>query len=416
MFFALIVSACSAGTPNLTETEQAIVELRANFIDQGRLTKEALNRAAIEGIVAYLDDPYTAYLDPVHYTNFSNSLFEAGQQDYEGIGASVQQFNDQIVIVGPMPDSPASRAGLEPGDVILEIDGRNIHGLTLDDAVGLIRGPKDSTVMLTVRRIGSLTAMDVPVIRDTIPITSVLARLQQEDIGYISLATFDAVSAALLRDGIVGLRSAGAKGLILDLRDNGGGLLDSAVEILSEFVETGTACLGCNVGGEPDSLDVTGNGSAYDLPLVVLVNGLSASASEIVAGALQAHGRGLVVGTTTFGKGSVNLLMPLASGAGLYITTSRWQTPDGRLIEGKGIVPDVVVGDTLDMAANQRIAGLANSLCVGYAAERDNLAGQNRLIETLDGLCNLGPPPASALEVDEQLNVAVDELRKMLDL
>jgi carboxyl-terminal processing protease len=416
MFFALVVSACSVGTPNLTETEQAIVELRANFIDQARLTEEALNRAAIEGIVAYLDDPYTAYLDPVHYTNFSNSLFEAGQQDYEGIGASVQQFNDQIVIVGPMPDSPASRAGLEPGDVILEIDGRNIHGLTLDEAVGLIRGPKDSTVMLTVRRIGSLAAMDVPVTRDTIPITSVLARLQQEDIGYISLATFDAVSAALLRDGIVGLRSAGAKGLILDLRDNGGGLLDSAVEILSEFVEAGTVCLGCNVGGEPDSLDVTGNGSAYDLPLVVLVNGLSASASEIVAGALQAHGRGLVVGTTTFGKGSVNLLMPLASGAGLYITTSRWQTPDGRLIEGKGIVPDVVVGDTLDMAANQRIAGLANSLCVGYATERDNLAGQNRLIETLDGLCNLGPPPASALEVDEQLNVAVDELRKILDL
>jgi carboxyl-terminal processing protease len=389
--------------------------LRSNFIDQSRLTDEELNKAAIEGIVEYLDDPYTSYLDSEQYANFSDSLFEAGRQDYEGIGASVQQLDDQIVIIGPMPNSPASRAGVMPGDVILEIDGREIAGLTLEEAVNLIRGPKDSTVVLTVRRLGSLVPMEIDVIRDTIPLTNVLARMQQDNIGYISLATFDALTADLLRKGIAELRDEGAEGLILDLRDNGGGLLDSAVAVLSEFVETGAVCLGCNAGGDPDFLSVSGEGTAYHIPLVVLVNGLSASASEIVAGAIQDHGRGTVVGTTTFGKGSVNLLIPLESGAGLYITISRWETPNGRLIEGEGIVPDVVAGRTLDVAANQRIAGLASILCVAFVDERDSLESQEELVEALDGVCNLGSTAEAAPQVDEQLDVAVAELHKLLD-
>lgn len=410
-----VVAACSSGSTDLAETEQAIDELRLNFIDQSRLTDEELNKAAIEGIVEYLDDPYTSYLDPEQYTNFSDSLFEAQEQDYEGIGASVQQLDDQIVIIGPMPNSPAIRAGVKPGDVILKIDGQDIAGLTLEEAVNLIRGPKDSTVVLTIRRVGSLASMDISVMRDTIPITNVLARMQQDNVGYVSLATFDSLTAALLREAIAALRGQGAEGLILDLRDNGGGLLDSAVTVLSEFVEEGAVCLGCNVGADPDFLSVSGEGTAYDLPLVVLVNGLSASASEIVAGAIQDHDRGTVVGTTTFGKGSVNLLAPLESGAGLYITISRWETPNGRLIEGEGIVPDVVAGRVLDIAANQRIAGLANSLCLAYADERDNLEGQNELLEALDGVCDLGSTNGDASQIDEQLDVALLELHKLLD-
>ena len=410
-----VLSACSSSGVDLTETEQAIAELRSNFIDQERLSDEELNRAAIEGIVEYLDDPYTSYLDPERYTDFSDSLFEAVREDYEGIGASVQQLGDQIVILGPMPNSPASRAGIKPGDVVLEIDGESIRGLTLEETVGLIRGPKDSTVVLTVRRAGSLVPMDIPVVRDTIALTSVFARMQQDDIGYVSLATFDVQTAELLREGIAGLRAQGAKGLILDLRYNGGGLVDSAVDVLSEFVEEGAVCLGCSPGGESDQRNVTGEGTAYDMPLVVIVNGLSASASEIIAGAVQDHERGLVVGTTTFGKGSVNLLTPLDSGAGLYMTISRWRTPNGRRIEGEGIVPDVVVGDAVDVAASQRIASLAASLCQAFDDERDALASQDALVEALDGVCSVSATPRVAPQTDEQLDVAVDTLRMLLD-
>jgi carboxyl-terminal processing protease len=253
------------------------------------------------------------------------------------------------------------------------------------------------------------------VVRDTIELTSVCARIQESGVGYIRLNSFDKVAVAGLITGIADLRAEGMQGLILDLRNNSGGLVDAAVGVLNEFVPEGLVCTGCNPGAEEDLRRVTGEGSAFDLPLVVLVNAFSASASEIVAGALQDHDRATVIGTTTFGKGSVNILAPLESGSGLYVTTSRWGTPGGRLIEGEGIEPDIAVGAGLDVLAAQRIGAASRTLCEAFEEERAGLAGQDALIVALDDLCNLDVTAVDDPLEDDVLAVAVTELRKLID-
>jgi carboxyl-terminal processing protease len=239
--------------------------------------------------------------------------------------------------------------------------------------------------------------------------------MQQDGVGYIRLNAFDAVTTPGLIQAIADLRETGAKGLILDLRNNTGGLVSAAVGVLSEFVSEGLVCTGCNPGEEEDLLRVSGNGSAFDLPLVVLVNSFSASASEIVAGALQDHDRATIIGTTTFGKGSVNLLLELETGSGLYVTVARWFTPDGQVIEGRGITPDIVVGANVDIQSVQRLGALTQSLCVALADEREKLEGQDLFVEALDGLCMLEVTSSDEPLTDEQLDRAVIELGKLLD-
>jgi carboxyl-terminal processing protease len=416
MFAAISLAAVACGDdPSpMADTEEVVDELRDVYIDQDALTDAALNRAAIQGILEYLDDPYTSYLDPERYEEFTASLVGTGEV-FEGIGAEVAVRDDNLMIVGPLPNSPAIRAGVKPGDIVLAVDGRSVEGFDLLAAVELIRGPKDSTVVLTILHVGALRPVEISVVRDTIELTSVLARIQESGVGYIRLSSFDEVAVAGLITGIADLRAEGMQGLILDLRNNSGGLVDAAVGVLSEFVPEGLVCTGCNPGAEEDLRGVTGEGSAFDLPLVVLVNAFSASASEIVAGALQDHGRATVIGTTTFGKGSVNILAPLESGSGLYVTTSRWRTAKGRLIEGEGIQPDVAVGAGLDVLAVQRVGAASRTLCETFEEERAGLAGQDALIVAVDGLCNRDVTAVDVPLEDDALMVAVNELRKLID-
>lgn len=412
---SLVLAACGGDDPSpLAETEEVVEQLRELYIDTSSLSDDQINKAAIKGILDFIDDPYTSYLEPERFTDFTDSLAGAGAT-FEGIGAEVSVRDGQVMIVGPLPGSPAIKAGIEPGDIVLEVDGQATAGLDLLQAVELIRGPKDSTVVLTILRAGSLRPLDIAVVRDTIELTSVLARMQENSVGYIRLNSFDAVTSAQMIQGIADLRETGAKGLILDLRNNTGGLVASAAEVVSEFVEDGIVCTGCDPGGEEDLLRVSGTGTAYDLPLVVLVNGFSASASEIVAGALQDHGRALIIGTTTFGKGSVNLLLPLESGSGLYVTVARWFTPGGQVIEGNGITPDIVVGNNVNVKSAQRLGALTQSLCVAFDEESENLDGQELFVEALDGLCNLEATSDSGPLTDQQLDRAVVELGKLLD-
>jgi carboxyl-terminal processing protease len=413
---ALVAAACGGddGPQPLADTEEVVNQLREIYIDQDSLTDEELNRAAIQGILDYLDDPYTSYLNPQRFEEFTASLSGEGGT-FEGIGAEVAVRDDHIMIVGPLPNSPAIRAGIKPGDIILAVDGESLEGFDLLAAVDLIRGPKDSTVVLTILRAGALQPMDLSVVRDTIELTSILARIQEDGVGYIRLSTFDEVAVAGLIAGLAELRAEGMRGLILDLRNNSGGLVDAAVGVTSEFVPEGLVCTGCNPGADEDFRRVTGDGSAFDLPLVVLVNAFSASASEIVAGALQDHDRAIVIGTTTFGKGSVNILAPLESGSGLYVTTSRWGTPDGRLIEGEGIEPDITVGTPLDVQAAQRVGAASRSLCDTFDEERTGLAGQDALIEAIDGLCNLDVSIDDSGLEDDVLGTGVVELRKLMN-
>jgi carboxyl-terminal processing protease len=411
----LLFPACNSDEASpLAAAEEVVEQLNEFFIGGASLTSDEINKAAIQGILDFVDDPYTSYLGPQRFTNFTESLNGVGDS-FEGIGAEISVHDGRVMIVGPLPGSPAIKAGVQPGDIVLQVDGHFTDGLDLLEAVALIRGPKDSTVVLTILRAGSLRPMDISVVRDTIELTSVLARMQQDGVGYIRLNSFDAVTTQGLIQAIAELREAGAKSLILDLRNNTGGLVSAAVGVVSEFVDEGVVCTGCNPGEDEDLLQVSGVGSAFDLPLVLLVNGFSASASEIVAGALQDHDRATIIGTTTFGKGSVNLLLGLESGAGLYVTVARWFTPNGQVIEGHGIIPDIVVGTNVDIQAVQRLGALTQSLCAALIDERGNLEGQDLFLEALDGLCTLEVTSSDEAFTDEQLNRAVIELGKWIN-
>ena len=410
-------AACASAEPaersERSELDEVIDRLQEDFIDRDAVSDAELERAAVRGVIEYVDDPYTSYLPPERYEAFTRAL--AGQgEEFEGIGASVTERNGQIIILGPLPGSPALRAGLRAGDVVLAVDGASIQGFTLEETVTRIRGPKDSEVVLTISRAGLSRPFDLVIRRDTIRVSSLTARLQGERIGYVQIASFDATTGERFREAIAGLRESGAEGLIVDLRNNSGGLVAAAVAVVSEFVPEGEVIRWVDADGERTVERVTGGGSAYDLPLVVVVNAYSASASEVVAGALQDHGRAIVVGTRTFGKGSVNLLHGLESGAGLYVTTARWLTPDGRRIEGDGIEPDVPVGAALNAQGLARIGELARELCGAYADEAGGLGGQERLVEALDGLCNIEPADPTPPAGDEQLDAAIVELLNVI--
>jgi len=281
--------------------------------------------------------------------------------------------------------------------------------------VNLIRGERGTPVDLRILPVGALLPIDVTIIRDTVELTSVSARIQEDGIGYVSLASFDAGTGDGLRKAIVGLRNDDMKGLIIDLRNNTGGLVTAVMQVTSEFLEKDSVVFTWrNADGTEEEFKAEGGGTAYEIPLVLIVNGFSASASEILTGAVQDHDRGVVVGTRTFGKGSVNLLNKLDSGAGLYVTTAHWLTPDGKMIEGHGLDPDVLVGDNFDVQAAQRLGGLTQGLCQAYHEDGDKIVAQKTLSDALKGLCNLGSQEPLPEQDDEQLRVAILELHKLL--
>ena len=415
-YTAVAAAAILAGTGCAQEEHSEFVEvvevLQEDFIDRDKLSAAEMERAGIEGLLEYLDDPYTSYLDPERYAAFNLSL-EGDHPDFEGVGASVTEVDGQFIVLGPLPGSPAFDAGLMPGDILVSVDGRPIEGLTLDETVTLIRGPKGTEVVLGVSRAGISRPVEIPIVRDTISVSSVHSQILPGGFGYIRLSSFDAESGADLRSAIADLRGLDARGLVLDLRNNGGGLVTAAVSVVSEFVEEGEVIRWVDANGNETVEHVTGEGTAYDLPLVVLVNGFSASASEVVSGALQDHERARIVGTRTFGKGAVNLLRDLESGAGLNLTIARWHTPDGRTIEGEGIEPDVRVGREVNVRAQGRIGELARTLCAAYADEAVPLDGSGELAEALETLCSIQPEQNPVSYPDDQLEAAVAELERM---
>ena len=409
---AAILAGAACGQEEHSEFTEVVEVLQEDFIDRDKLSATEMERAGIEGLLEFLDDPYTTYLDPERFAAFNLSL-EGDQPDFEGVGASVTEVDGQIIVLGPLPGSPAFEAGLLPGDILVSVDGRPVEGLTLDETVTLIRGPKGTEVVLGVSRAGISRPVEIPIVRDTISVSSVHSHILPSGFGYIRLSSFDAESGADLQAAIADLRGLGADGLVLDLRNNGGGLVTAAVSVVSEFVEEGEVIRWVDANGDETVEHVTGEGTAYDLPLVVLVNGFSASASEVVSGALQDHERARIVGTRTFGKGAVNLLRDLESGAGLNLTIARWLTPDRRTIEGEGIEPDVRVGREVNVRAQGRIGELTRTLCTAYEDEAVSLDGSGELTDALETLCSIQPEPNPASYPDEQLEAAVAELERM---
>jgi carboxyl-terminal processing protease len=324
---------------------EAWAYLLGDYIDTDALDPEAFSEEAIRGMLTVLGDRQTAYIAPEVVTGSFNDIFRG---DFEGIGAHVNlNRTGKLVIVSPIEGGPAEAAGIRPGDIILEVDGESIEGMSLLEAVARIRGPKGTEVILLVKHLGALDPVLIPVERNTIVLVSVVLRSQPDDrFAHIRLTQFYPNSAEALSDMLQQVIADGAEGLILDIRNNDGGTLDAVVEIASMFLDSEEQDLVLYVqkgDGSRTNWKIRDVGVAKAIPMVVLVNERSASSSEVLAGALQDYERATVIGTTTFGKGSVNILRPLSNGGGLYITIAHWYTPLGRIIQGEGLSPDIEV-------------------------------------------------------------------------
>jgi carboxyl-terminal processing protease len=307
---------------------------------------------AIRGALGTLDDPYTIFVEPQPRALERAEL----EGQFGGIGAYVNRGPEGEVILTPMVDSPAEQAGVQDGDQLVQVDDTPIRPeMSSDDVILLIRGEVGSQVRLTLRRAGAVEPVVVDVTRQVIETPSVEWRVLEEDarIGYIRIRLFTERTGRELERAISELKEAGSSQLVLDLRDNGGGLLDAAVDVASEFLREGVVLYEDRRGEPEEFYAVEKGGLALDLPLVVLVNGGTASASEIVAGALRDHERGRLIGERTFGKGSVQFVYDLSDQSSLHVTVARWLTPDRHRIDGQGLVPDIEVVPTEE----QRAAG-----------------------------------------------------------
>jgi len=311
--------------------------LNDEYLYKDKINGEEAAYKAAEGLVQSLKDPYTVFMRPASNKNFQTQI----QGEVSGIGAQVEQKNSVLLIVTPLKGSPAEKAGLLPGDEIIAVDGVSLAGLSFEDSVGKVRGPKGSSVKLTVRRNGS--DMQVTVLRDTVKVPEIEISFQG-NIAVVKLHQFGSITDRDLRSLMVDVQNKNPTGVVLDLRNNPGGLLHAADVVVSNFLPEGSMVAKI-VSSQTENKEMTGDPPTIlpTVPLVVLVNKGSASASEIVAGALQDAGRAKIVGEKTFGKGTVQQVLQFTDGSSLKMTVAEWLTPSGRKIDGLGVTPDFVV-------------------------------------------------------------------------
>ena len=306
---------------------------------------QLLMQGAIRGMMDALGDQQTFYMEPEVYENETSSL----QGQYEGIGAYVDTDGDYLTIVSPIEGSPADQAGLMPGDKVIAIDGEDMTGVAPEEARLKVLGPEGTEVTLTVARDGEPEPLEFTITRAQIEIRSAEGKMLEDNIGYIDINTFGEQTTRELNTALDDILQQNPRGIIIDLRNNPGGYLSTAVEVSSEFIDEGVILYEEYGDGRRDTHRALGNGQATEIPLVVLINEGSASASEILAGALQDYERATLVGVKSFGKGSVQNWVPLSNDQGAArVTIARWLTPDERLIDHIGLMPDVVVEMTAE--------------------------------------------------------------------
>ena len=304
---------------------------------------EKLMRGAIQGMLASLGDEHTSYMNPDEYRQANQPM----NGEYEGIGATVDTTGKFLKIVSPFPGSPAEQAGLLPGDTILKVDGQDMTGLDGSTVLRKVLGPANSKVVLTIQREGTPDPFDVSIIRAKITMKSVEGKMIEGNIAYVQVSTFGEKTTQELKDTLTVLMAKNPKGLVLDLRNNGGGLLTTAIDVVSQFVGKGTVMYEVFGDGTRKTFDAKPDGLATQIPLIVLVNKGTASASEITAGAIQDYARGKLLGEITYGKGSVQNWIPLTNNEGaIRVTIARWLTPKERQINGIGLTPDISVALT----------------------------------------------------------------------
>ena len=315
-------------------------QLKLRYIEE--IDKDRMYESALKAYVEGLGDPYTTYFTKEEYQAFEQDMAAT----YDGIGAPISKDQETklVMIVSPYKDSPAEKAGLRTGDVILAVNGEDATALDPDEVAKRIRGKKGTQVTLTIQRKAGekATILEVPIIRDTIEIPTISARMLEDQIGYIAIYGFDAPTADQFKKELRSLQSQGMKGLVIDLRGNPGGYLEIAVQIADEIISRGLVVYIEDKNGSREDFSAT-NPAKLDLPIAVLVDKGSASASEILAGALKDHNLATIVGTTTFGKGLVQNTFPFADGSALKVTIAKYYTPNGEYIHSKGIEPHVKV-------------------------------------------------------------------------
>ena len=356
-------------------------QIRLSYVEE--VDDKTLLENAIRGMLSGLD-PHSDYLDASSFEDLQNHT----TGEFGGLGIEVGMENGFIKVVTPIDDTPAERAGIQPGDLIIQIDNKPIKGMNLQEAVTLMRGPAGSKIVLTILRNGVNAPFDVKLKRDVITVAGVRGEMLQPGYGYIRISQFQSRTGQDLKKQLATLKAGREplKGLILDLRNNPGGLLQASVQVVDEFINEGLIVY--TEGRLPNAYSrfmASAKNPADDTPMVVLINGGSASASEIVAGALQDHRRAIIVGTQSFGKGSVQTVLPLSEDSAIKLTTARYYTPSGSSIQAQGIIPDIVVEKARIEAVNAGIqvteADLAGHLGRGDGAESD---GKSRKKEKND--------------------------------
>ena len=349
---------------------EVLERVRSDYVEKPEDPK--LIEAAINGMLTALD-PHSAYLNPKHFRDMQVQT----RGEFGGLGIEVTMENGVVKVVSPIEDTPAARAGLMSGDLITHIDKEQILGLTLQEAVEKMRGPVNSPISLTIVRKGLEDPFEVKVVRDVIHINPVKYNAEGDDVGYIRLTTFNEQTTANLQKAIEDLKKQlgpKLKGYVVDLRNNPGGLLDQAISVSDAFLDQCAIVLTRGRNLEETQRSNARPGDIADgQKIVVLINGGAASASEIVAGALQDHHRATIIGTRSFGKGSVQTIIPLGSNGALRLTTARYYTPSGRSIQAKGIEPEVVVEEELPEDLKQK-ADLGTR---GEANLRGHLKGED---------------------------------------
>ncbi|MFZ5912215.1 MAG: S41 family peptidase [Chloroflexota bacterium] len=309
------------------------------YVDQP-VDDVVLMQGAIRGMMEALGDEHSSYMDPKTFEDANAGL--AGE--YEGIGAWVDTTADYLTIISPIPGSPAEKVGLQPGDKIIAIDGQDMTGIDAELARQRVLGPAGTTVNLTVAREGESAPLEFSVTREKIVMKSAIGRMLENDVAYIQITTFGDKTTPELRDALKEVMAQNPKGLVIDLRNNGGGYLQTSVEVASEFIGEGVILYEQYGDGRRITYEAIEGGQATEIPLVVLINEGTASASEIVAGAIQDYGRGKLVGVTSYGKGSVQNWIPLSNEQGaVRVTIAKWLTPNERTIHQEGLAPDVEV-------------------------------------------------------------------------
>ena len=374
---------------------EVLERVRSDYVEKPDDPK--LIESAINGMLTALD-PHSAYLTPKHFRDMQVQT----RGEFGGLGIEVTMENGVVKVVAPIEDTPAARAGLMSGDLITHLDKEQILGLTLQEAVEKMRGPVNSPITLTVVRKGTEDPFDVKVTRDVIHINPVKYNAEGDDVGYIRVTTFNEQTTANLQKAVEDLKKQlgpNLKGYIIDLRNNPGGLLDQAISVSDAFLDQGAIVLTRGRNLEETQRSNARQGDITDgQKIVVLINGGSASASEIVAGALQDHHRATILGTRSFGKGSVQTIIPLGSNGALRLTTARYYTPSGRSIQAKGIEPEVVVEEELPDDLKQKAELQATR---GEANLRGHLKGEDAAKPGGDAAKGEGEDGAAAEEEEQ---------------